>query len=44
MAHHRRLRSSIGWDRVKRGAKAVTPWVELIVAVTTLILIVIGKG
>lgn len=44
MARHRRLRRAIDWRRVRSGAKAVTPWVELFVAMTTLILVVIGKG
>lgn len=44
MARHKKSKPPIDWGQGKRWVKAVTPWVELLVTVTTLILLMIGKG
>ncbi|MEU4210239.1 hypothetical protein AB0F13_09625 [Streptomyces sp. NPDC026206] len=41
---HRKPKPLIDWNQGKRWAKAVTPWVELFVALAALALILTGKA
>ncbi|MEU5185688.1 hypothetical protein AB0G83_00830 [Streptomyces klenkii] len=44
MVQHRRPKAPVDWNLVRSVARAVTPWVELLTAMTTLALVMAGRG
>ncbi|WP_268830039.1 hypothetical protein [Streptomyces roseoverticillatus] len=44
MVQHRRPKAPVDWSLVRSVARTVTPWVELLTAVTALALAMTGRG
>ncbi|MEU5422262.1 hypothetical protein ACFY1P_00780 [Streptomyces sp. NPDC001407] len=43
MTRHRKPKQRIDWQRTKHRVQAVTPWVELLVAIIGLVWVTIGR-